>query len=733
MATALHTFKDIFDTDFEIEDGVIQLKKIIIPIIQRDYAQGREDAEATRVREMFLESLYQAITTDKPITLDFVYGDIDAQGIMTPLDGQQRLTTLFLLHWYAAKKESIEVNEYEFLKDFSYETRYSARNFCSYLIKFMPSFNGKISEEIIDQSWFPLEWKKDPTIKAMLVMLDAINEKFNKVNGIWERLSDNAVSFYFLPIRDMGLTDELYIKMNSRGKPLTQFEHFKAEFERELRKISEETAKHIMKKIDIDWTDMLWRYRGDDNVIDDEFLRYFRFVCDIICYKNEGSTQGKRMDEFQLLKEYFSKECDNVNENIHLLEAYFDCWVRVNKEIPPKEFLAKYISLKHEPGKIMFESKEDIFEDCLRSYADVYGKGNRSFPLNRIVLLYAIVVYLVNCDRIGEEQFVRRIRIVHNLARNSEDEISESENRSAGNRMPAILRQVDSIIIDGKINEEEAPNFNTFQLEEEKIKMEWVEKHKDLEELLYETEDHKLLRGQIAIIGLDNSIYFNKFSELFNTCSWDLIDCALMAIGDYKQADRRDWRYQLGSKKIDRAWILLFHKSANKGFDNTRNVLRELFNKLEEVSDNKLKQISDDFIAECESSSVYPWRYYYIKYPEFRPGRYGKCSWRDMENGFYYMHTLWTENKWSENSYNPFLQAAAPQFIDRDKLGLFLHWKRFWISCENDGYRFYRYGKETGKENEKYILPIDRNSDGEDIEERIQILKHFLENPQWED
>ena len=56
-----------------------------------------------RVRERFIEALYKAVT-ENPITLDFVYGDIDKEGNMTPLDGQQRLTTLFLLHWYAAKK-----------------------------------------------------------------------------------------------------------------------------------------------------------------------------------------------------------------------------------------------------------------------------------------------------------------------------------------------------------------------------------------------------------------------------------------------------------------------------------------------------------------------------------------------------------------------------------------------------------------------------------------------------
>lgn len=73
----------------------------------------------------------------------------------------------------------------------------------------------------------------------------------------------------------MGLTDELYIKMNSRGKPLTVFEHFKAELEREIRALDEKngqnTADRIVGKIDKSWTDLLWKYRSsgssdaDDN------------------------------------------------------------------------------------------------------------------------------------------------------------------------------------------------------------------------------------------------------------------------------------------------------------------------------------------------------------------------------------------------------------------------------------------------------------------------------------
>ena len=723
MATSLRTFIDIFNTDFEVGEETVQLKKIVIPIIQRDYAQGRKDSDTERVRNRFLNSLYKAIT-EKPITLDFVYGDIDENGVMTPLDGQQRLTTLFLLHWYAAKKLNVAEEEYEFLRSFSYETRYSARDFCSYMIDFTPSFENKISDEIIDQAWFPLDWQKDATISAMLVMLDSIDAKFGEVDSLWESLNNKAISFYFLPIKDMGLTDELYIKMNSRGKPLTGFEHFKAELERELKLIDETMAKRIMHKIDIEWTDMLWAYRGDNNITDDEFLRYFRFICDIICYKAGGSSQGKSQNECDLLYKYFTGSSENVAENITLLESYFDVWCEVSKECTPTAFLAKYISTEHEDGKIKFENKPDIFDDCLQSYADVYGNGNRSFPLNRIILLYAIVTYLENQGSVSEEDFVRRIRVVHNLVRNSEDEISDSESRSAGNRMPAILRQVDSIIINGAINDSEENNFNTFQLEEEKEKLSWVKENTSLAADLFKLEDSRVLRGQVSIIGLENYQNFEKFNQLFE-CKWDLIDCAMMATGDYKQCERNGWRHQLGSRGSEKSWITLFHKSANKGYQCTKNVLKTLLESIEIISDDSLAAYIQEFVDKCETEKEFSWRYYYIKYKEFRPGRYGKYSWHDLEHGFYNMHVMWTESQWSENSYQPFLYAAKPEIISRDDLGHYSIWKDMWIECANSGYIF--HDLEDEDEKEVFRIDIEQTEEGIDKEDRIVKLQKYFE------
>ncbi len=108
------------------------IHKILIPKIQRDYAQGRESAGA--IRERFLASLFEAIDKDsgKELLLDFVFGQKEekTRNIFYPVDGQQRLTTLFLLHLYVGKRGGLDV---DFLKKFSYETRTSSKQFCERL------------------------------------------------------------------------------------------------------------------------------------------------------------------------------------------------------------------------------------------------------------------------------------------------------------------------------------------------------------------------------------------------------------------------------------------------------------------------------------------------------------------------------------------------------------------------------------------------------------------------
>lgn len=720
MATKLHSFIDIFHETFETDGDSVELKKIVIPIIQRDYAQGRKNTEVDRVRKRFLQSLHTAIT-EKPITLDFVYGDIDANGVMTPLDGQQRLTTLFLLHWYAAKKEHVSEDESSFLRNFSYETRYSARYFCTELVNFNPSFETDLSKDIINQAWFPLDWKKDPTISSMLVMLDTINESFSDIPNLWTRLKNNAITFYFLPIRDMGLTDELYIKMNSRGKPLTQFEHFKAELERNIRGLNEKATGRVLSKVDGKWTDLLWRYRNsgsgsaEDEITDDEFLHYFKFICDVICYKNGESPQGKSIDEFELLQEYFSKDNEDALENIQTLESYFDCWCQIAGYDNPADFLHSLMSYEHEIGKIVVDTRydTDIFADCLHLYQD-----RSRFPLNRFVLLYAVTYYLRNQEKTTHEEFARRLRMISNLIQNSVDEVSDRIDR---NRIPAVLAQTEAIIESGNINDDIDNSYNVNQLQEEKDKIEFLNDHPERAEELFALEDHPMLKGQIGIIGLENLDLHERFESLF-TCDWDLIDKALMATGNYGQMERNKWRYQYASKSLQLAWDELFHKNANSGFDNTGRILCDLLSKYETFSNDILRSIADDFIFECEKKHEYPWRYYYVKYDEFRPGSYGKLSNSNAEECPYMFSVMQTKSQLSSSTYMPYLKTVDAKHLSVDDMGQRIVYGDEYIECDNSSYLI----KYLIDDSIKKRLDILQNTNGIDIEDRVVKLREYV-------
>lgn len=60
------TFVGLFDGS---EDGRPAITSIEIPIIQRDFAQGRPDDEATPIRERFLDAIVRAVTTDADMGL----------------------------------------------------------------------------------------------------------------------------------------------------------------------------------------------------------------------------------------------------------------------------------------------------------------------------------------------------------------------------------------------------------------------------------------------------------------------------------------------------------------------------------------------------------------------------------------------------------------------------------------------------------------------------------------
>lgn len=300
------------------------------------------------------------------------------------------------------------------------------------------------------------------------------------------------------------------------------------------------------------------------------------------------------------------------------------------------------------------------------------------------------------------------------------DEVSDRQDR---NRIPAILQAVDAIVLTGVIDDSIEINFNVTQIQEEKEKIEFLTQNPDCTDEVFELEDHNMLKGQIGIIGLDNLSLGSRFSSLF-TCSWDKIDCALMTLGNYGQQERNKWRYQFASKSLQYAWDELFHKSANAGFENTHTILVELLKSKESFDDGILDGIISVFLAQCEKDNLYPWNYYYVKYPVFRPGSYGKMSNDDVVNKPYMFSVMQTKTQWSQNTYMPYLKEADDAHLSRDEMGQYLVYDDVYIVCENNSYGVYRNDDDSLTD----TVTISQNEAGIDTEDRIIKLKKYIAN-----
>lgn len=478
---------------------------VVIPMVQRDYAQGRTTDDVTRVRNRFLDAIKSYLVKSEDdndvMKMDFIYGEKELvwstttankleKKIVTPLDGQQRLTTLYLLHWYAAKKGVVEASNYEFLNNFTYDIRPSSRDFCSHLLQYVPDWSLSFHDQLVDQNWFMGEWLNDPTVIGMLVMLDSINDKFGNIANLWEILTGEKarIVFYFLPLSENGLSDELYIKMNSRGKKLTAFEHFKAEYENLYEKDSDE-ARTVNHKFDVEWADTFFPYRNQDDIVDNEFMKYFFYVSHILCYE-QGINKAN--DEFELIKLVYS-DSPNAVANRKYLEDAFDCWYRVMKDYGSIDnFFAKYLSrFTYEKGKVTtFKSvyeyldTQNFFHACVKLY-----QVNNNFSYSDFLFLYGIITYLINKDAIKEDEFIDRLRTLRNLIWNS----NSGEIRGDADYMKDLLCEVKDLMLAGVINKELSHKFNGIQIDEE---IEKKEKKQEIDiENLHKFEDHPLIYG----------------------------------------------------------------------------------------------------------------------------------------------------------------------------------------------------------------------------------------------
>lgn len=483
--------------------------RVEIPVIQRDYAQGRADQHI--VRDDFLKSLYDALCLPKedptlPLDLDFVYGSI-VNGSFQPLDGQQRLTTLFLLHWYLAWVDGCSEDLRSRIitsgrSRFSYEVRPSSRDFINAFANYIPDISAAECEDIAgmitDQPWYFRSWRFDPTIRAALSMLDRMHEVFRRTSGLYARLIDEtapAITFQLLDLEQFDLSDDLYIKMNARGKPLTPFETFKARFERHLEDQFKDgppdlcngtpLADFFSHRIDTRWSDFFWPFRDKKTAtFDDAMMNLLRAVIMVTRDPEAAATSLDLADLRSMARAssytWFHDRGWLDQEMVLALITLLERW-----SAGPETFCCYLPDTRNLDEQALFQ--------------EILTKPT-SLTFQQLAQLAGYTQFLVHSPgEIDSIAFDAWMRVVSNLATNTDYNRPEDLRRSfAGLRdltpwMNDILNHLASL--DGDVR-----GFSREQVAEERIKAHLIGFGGGWPERLDRAERHTYFRGQIGFL-----------------------------------------------------------------------------------------------------------------------------------------------------------------------------------------------------------------------------------------
>lgn len=516
-----------------------QQQCIRVPMLQRDYAQGRSDQ--SDVRDGFLAALEDALKRpsddpELPLNLDFIYGSLEgSEGSkrFSPLDGQQRLTTLFLLHWFLAWQDNAWAEFGSMFRDenrcsrFAYKVRQSSNEFFDKLVAFepvsRPEETPSLKSLITDQPWYFRNWRLDPTVQSVLTMLEAIHQRFGGSTGLFARLTDiqrPAITFQLLLLENFGLSDDLYIKMNARGKPLTAFENFKAQYEHTLgsqfvgksRRLGERdypVAKFVALRMDTAWADFFWPHRDPvTNLCDDAMMHVFRIVALVTrdpeskAYTDDvsvlrGAANGASYSAFHSrgwLHEEFTETL------IALLEA----WAAQSSGSDTFRPLLPDTSYFDEPA---------IFAKIRRGVSDLTFTEVTQFAAYALFIRH-------HSGAIATPAFQEWMRVVRNLAVNTPIERAD-QLKSAAQGLREILPYAARILdhLAAQPGGSRIQGFYHPQVEEEQTKAGLLLNHAGWKALLRRAEQHGYFLGQVDFLCEFSGV--NAARTAARDCRWE--------------------------------------------------------------------------------------------------------------------------------------------------------------------------------------------------------------------
>lgn len=564
MKAGKYTIKELFLNRY--------IDQIIIPEIQRDYVWGKEqvigllksiqldcerfsesasnvtvDTDDDSFRDALTE-FYKKQKYSSNIGFIYAYNDAEYPGKYFLIDGQQRITTIYLLLLSLASKNTNAKKSFEKIYldrtrlKLDYKVRQASHDFIGKFFNFILSGGDDVENE----SWYYDEYRDDKTIASIIRNFKAINNQLRQelfANLDFFNYVQDYVEFWYFDTNISAQGEELYIYMNARGEQMQENENLKADLLGKLRKEHinrysqrndykfERSVEGIKKYWGTkweEWQDFFWAKRGENENCDNGFNELLTCIAGL-----ENSLNDTRTDCFYENDQFENSEenggCGSAlsvkysdlrdsfrNDQFELIETYINCLNYIEKH--QQQFASRY----NYCGwlRTCIEEIWSIFNNDKTNWFANYNDNNRSTERNKMVFIWSILYYFKEMTVEGREdcnELFRVLRFFYVRYNNNNRSVSTLKNT------------VDLMLINGVFDPENASNQlsvivddpqeetdREFRTTEEKIKYSFLSKNIDkitvFESLIWEIEDHPLnLNGRD--VGAINITHLTKLDD----------------------------------------------------------------------------------------------------------------------------------------------------------------------------------------------------------------------------
>jgi hypothetical protein len=310
--------------------------------------------------------------------------------------------------------------------------------------------------------------------------------------------------------------------MNARGLKLTDFEIFKALYEKSLNH-SPSFKKCFEENIDGCWSDFLWRYEqtNTDAVLEriirlmigcgycTEVAKPSKVILDkIFCFNKQDIIFAySRFSDLEILHDIHLKE-NQISDNIkrievnianHIIDAMSALCGEDSPLIKEESLCLPWYDERNEISYVLHENLSNIEYD-------------------QLVFFYAYIRFMAQYKGDLKTELPQWIRLIHNLV--NATNINESTDMSEMfNSIERILKDIhDNPIIDWLCTKPVINKFSQNQVFEEYVKANLIKWGRDNNEvrwnrLIRENETDEYMDGQIGFLLVISGVYLNEFDS----------------------------------------------------------------------------------------------------------------------------------------------------------------------------------------------------------------------------